>query len=174
VGEGTSPPEDDEGPSLEVKEAVVADTGFVHVLPPTPEVWTIAIPHRTQVVYTPDYSYILHRLRARPGSVILEAGAGSGSFTHAAARAVFNGWPHEGRSKRGRVMSFEFHEQRKEKLQEEIGEHGLTGVVRVRGRDVCRDGFLVDGEDQEDGEEHGVDAVFLDLPAPWCVELSQT
>jgi tRNA (adenine57-N1/adenine58-N1)-methyltransferase len=71
---------------------VTASSGFVHVLPPTPENWTSSLPHRTQVVYTPDYSYILHRLRARPGSSIIEAGAGSGSFTHASARAVYNGY----------------------------------------------------------------------------------
>ena len=53
----------------------------------------MALPHRTQVVYTPDYSYILQRLKVRPGSRIIEAGAGSGSFTHASARAVFSGYP---------------------------------------------------------------------------------
>ncbi|KAJ9612037.1 tRNA (adenine-N(1)-)-methyltransferase catalytic subunit trm61 [Cladophialophora chaetospira] len=76
-----------------VKQAEVAESGFIHVLPPTPENWTTSLPHRTQVVYTPDYSYILHRLRARPGSRLIEAGSGSGSFTHAAARAVFSGYP---------------------------------------------------------------------------------
>ncbi|EPS39998.1 hypothetical protein H072_6210 [Dactylellina haptotyla CBS 200.50] len=65
--------------------------GFIHILRPTPELWTLSLPHRTQVVYTPDSSYILHRLRVRPGSRIIEAGAGSGSFTHASARAVYNG-----------------------------------------------------------------------------------
>ena len=70
-----------------VKQAVADDSGFIHVLPPTPELWTQSLPHRTQLVYTPDYSYILHRIRARPGSTIIEAGAGSGSFTHASVRA---------------------------------------------------------------------------------------
>ncbi|KAL8742644.1 MAG: hypothetical protein Q9190_004901, partial [Brigantiaea leucoxantha] len=75
------------------KDPTPADTGFCHLLAPTPELWTASLPHRTQVVYTPDYSYIIQRLGIRPGSVVLEAGAGSGSFTHAAARAVFNGYP---------------------------------------------------------------------------------
>ncbi|KAF3919034.1 hypothetical protein ABW21_db0201208 [Orbilia brochopaga] len=66
-------------------------SGFIHILRPTPELWTLSLPHRTQVVYTPDSSYILHRLRVRPGSRVIEAGAGSGSFTHAAVRAVYNG-----------------------------------------------------------------------------------
>lgn len=150
-------------------DVVAASTGFIHLLPPTPENWTISLPHRTQVVYTPDYSYILHRLRARPGTSIIEAGAGSGSFTHASARAIFNGYPHAGaangfpakKRKTGKVWSFEFHEQRHEKLQKEIREHSLEGLVQITHRDVCRDGFLVDGESP------AANAVFLDLPAPW-------
>ncbi|EPE33476.1 S-adenosyl-L-methionine-dependent methyltransferase [Glarea lozoyensis ATCC 20868] len=151
-------------------EASPAATGFIHLLPPTPENWTSSLPHRTQVVYTPDYSYVLHRIRARPGTSIIEAGAGSGSFTHASARAVFSGYTKEryestnGQSVRkhlGKVWSFEFHEQRHEKLQQELKDHGLEGLVEVTHRDVCEDGFLVDGKSPQ------ADSIFLDLPAPW-------
>ncbi|KAK4104013.1 tRNA methyltransferase complex GCD14 subunit [Parathielavia hyrcaniae] len=143
-----------------VKQAVADTSGFIHVLPPTPELWTTSLPHRTQVVYTPDYSYILHRIRARPGSVLVEAGAGSGSFTHAAVRAVYNGYPAEGRRK-GKVFSFEFHEQRYHKMRKELSDHGLDGLAHLTHRDVYDGGFLVDGNSPE------ADAVFLDLPAPW-------
>lgn len=161
----------------EPKAAVVASTGFAHLLPPTPEVWTASLPHRTQVVYTPDYSYILQRLRARPGTILIEAGAGSGSFTHAAARAVFNGYPAPGglkmeenhdephQEKRGQVWSYEFHEQRMKKLKEEITEHGLDGVVTITHKDVCEDGFGLDTETTPAAA--GANAIFLDLPAPW-------
>lgn len=141
-----------------------AQSGFVHILPPTPEVWTTSLPHRTQVVYTPDYSYILQRIRARPGTRIIEAGSGSGSFTHASARAVYDGTPnrHAGaRPPTGRVFSFEFHEQRFHKMKREVHEHGLSSYVEVRHRDVYNDGFLVEGKSPL------VDTVFLDLPAPW-------
>ncbi|CAD6576871.1 MAG: tRNA (adenine-N(1)-)-methyltransferase catalytic subunit trm61 [Alectoria sarmentosa] len=159
---------------VEKKAAVEAATGFVHLLPPTPEIWTASLPHRTQVVYTPDYSYILHRLRARPGTVMIEAGAGSGSFTHAAARAVYNGFPKSGtevsstqeppEKRRGKVWSFEFHEQRAQKLQQEIKEHGLDGIVKLTYRDVCQDGFA---PDDTPASEVKANAIFLDLPAPW-------
>jgi tRNA (adenine57-N1/adenine58-N1)-methyltransferase len=156
------------------KTPIMASTGFIHILPPTPELWTMALPHRTQVVYTPDYSYILHRLRARPGSVIIEAGAGSGSFSHAAARAVFSGCPKDedapgarkGR-KLGKVWSFEFHEQRTRKLEEEIRDHRLEGIIQITHRDVCEDGFHVDGPSETGDMCPKADAVFLDLPAPW-------
>lgn len=160
----------------EFKKATVASTGFVHLLPPTPELWTASLPHRTQVVYTPDYSYILQRLRVIPGSVVIEAGAGSGSFTHAAARAVFNGYPNNSASleaeaqaartqkQTGKVYSFEFHKQRLESLGAEIEEHGLNGVVELTHRDVCSDGFML-GENGEYSPR--ANAIFLDLPAPW-------
>ena len=163
--------EDDEAP--DPKAATAASTGFAHLLPPTPENWTTSLPHRTQVVYTPDYSYILQRLRARPGKVLIEAGAGSGSFTHAAARAVFNGYPSsrdqsplERSSKRrsGKVWSYEFHEQRFEKLQAEIKDHRLDGVVEITHRDVCADGFKPSEASIQPVE---ADTIFLDLPAPW-------
>ena len=73
--------------------AVPAPSGFTYLLPPTPERWSQCLPHRTQVVYPRDYSYILQKMRVRPGDHVIECGAGSGSFTHAAARAVYNGVP---------------------------------------------------------------------------------
>ncbi|KAJ9157084.1 tRNA methyltransferase complex GCD14 subunit [Coniochaeta hoffmannii] len=144
-----------------VKQAATASSGFVHILPPTPELWTASLPHRTQVVYTPDYSYVLHRIRARPGTRIIEAGSGSGSFTHASARAVYNGYPRDGSERKGKVFSFEYHETRFEKMKNEILGHGLDGLVQLTHRDVYKDGFLVDGESPE------AESIFLDLPAPW-------
>jgi tRNA (adenine57-N1/adenine58-N1)-methyltransferase catalytic subunit len=143
------------------KAAVAASSGFVHILKPTPELWTISLPHRTQVVYTPDYSYILQQIRAFPGKSLIEAGAGSGSFTHAAARAVFNGFPKSQSDKKGKVWSFELHEDRYEAMKKEITCHGLDGVVRISHRNVYDGGFLVDGKSPK------ANAVFLDLPAPW-------
>ncbi|KAL2139136.1 hypothetical protein VTI28DRAFT_5723 [Corynascus sepedonium] len=164
---GTGDKENEESPAAvnedstgAVKKAVADTSGFIHILPPTPELWTTSLPHRTQVVYTPDYSYILHRIRARPGSVLIEAGAGSGSFTHASVRAVYNGYPAEGQRK-GKVFSFEFHEQRYHKMKKELSDHGMDRLVHLTHRDVYNGGFLVDGKSPE------ADAVFLDLPAPW-------
>ncbi|PYH80215.1 tRNA methyltransferase complex GCD14 subunit [Aspergillus uvarum CBS 121591] len=175
--------------SASPQAAVAAASGFLHLVYPTPELWTMSLPHRTQVVYTPDYSYILHRLRARPGSSIIEAGAGSGSFTHAAVRAVFNGYPTTptstnesadappppssspstssppNKKRLGQVSSFEFHEQRVGKVRQELKEHGLEGLVHVTHRDVYQDGFLVG--DAQTGTPPKANAVFLDLPAPW-------
>ncbi|TID00272.1 tRNA (adenine(58)-N(1))-methyltransferase catalytic subunit trm61 [Colletotrichum higginsianum] len=147
--------------SAPAKKATAAASGFIHILQPTAELWTAGLPHRTQVVYTPDYSYILQRIRARPGTRLIEAGAGSGSFSHASARAVYNGYPENETQRRGKVYSFDFNKDRYEKMEEEIQAHALEGIVKLSHRDVYNGGFLVDGKSPE------AEAVFLDLPAPW-------
>ncbi|KAF2140152.1 uncharacterized protein K452DRAFT_319701 [Aplosporella prunicola CBS 121167] len=163
--------DDDESTANSARETTAASTGFAHILPPTPETWTVSLPHRTQVVYTPDYSYVLQRLRVRPGDTIIEAGAGSGSFTHASVRAVFNGTASEveatntrKRKRHGHVYSFEFHEPRAEQLRKELAEHGLDALVTVTHADVYEHGFQ-----PSTAPAGGVaaDAIFLDLPAPW-------
>ncbi|KAI1178402.1 tRNA methyltransferase complex GCD14 subunit [Nemania sp. FL0916] len=162
---GTTPNDNDTeavaSSTSNTKDVQTAPTGFIHILPPTPEIWTSSLPHRTQVVYTPDYSYILHRIRARPGVQLIEAGSGSGSFTHASARAVYNGYPEGLEDKKGKVWSFEFNPDRFQKMKEEVHDHLLDGLVQVTHRNVYEDGFLVDGESP------GAECVFLDVPAPW-------
>tara|TARA_R110002003_G_scaffold219_6_gene16502 strand:- start:11320 stop:12837 length:1518 start_codon:yes stop_codon:yes gene_type:complete len=181
---GDAPKPDAKEAKRDLVKAATASSGFAHLVPPTPETWTLSLPHRTQVVYTPDYSYILQRLRVRPGDHIIEAGAGSGSFTHASVRAVYNGYPGQAatsngtddtpeeavgvtkkrkRSKRhGAVYSFEYHEPRARQLQVEIKDHGLESLVTLTHRDVYADGFCLDEASGPDA-----DAIFLDLPAPW-------
>ena len=45
------------------------------MLLPTPELWTLSLPHRTQIVYTTDISHVVLRLNLKPGSVVVESGA---------------------------------------------------------------------------------------------------
>ncbi|KWU42456.1 tRNA methyltransferase complex GCD14 subunit [Rhodotorula sp. JG-1b] len=123
--------------------------GFVFLLKPTPELWTQALPHRTQILYLPDIAFITSFLDVKAGSRVIEAGTGSGSFSHSLARTVGD---------QGKVHSFEYHEERFEKAKVEFKEHGLDGVITVKHRDVYKDGFELENE---------VDAIFLDLPAPW-------
>lgn len=154
---------DEEALNPPTKKAFTLASGFVHILRPTPELWTASLPHRTQVVYPPDYSYILHRIRARPGTRLIEAGAGSGSFTHASVRAVFNGVPTSRHDDvgRGKVFSFEYDQKRFKTMQEEITAHKLDAFVEINHRDVYSGGFLADGKSPN------ATAIFLDLPAPW-------
>ncbi|KAJ6582796.1 tRNA methyltransferase complex GCD14 subunit-domain-containing protein [Mycena sp. CBHHK59/15] len=123
--------------------------GFIHVLRPTPELWTMALPHRTQILYIADISFITSYLDIRRGSRVIEAGTGSGSFSHSIARSI---------GPSGHLWSYEFHEARAKKARLEFAQHGMLDVVTLTHQNVCKDGFnLMDA----------ADSVFLDLPAPW-------
>ncbi|CAK5270627.1 unnamed protein product, partial [Mycena citricolor] len=134
--------------------------GFIHVLRPTPELWTLALPHRTQILYIADISLIVSYLDIRRGSRVIEAGTGSGSFSHSVARTI---------GPLGHLHSYEFHEARANKARrvlrrpssvclEEFSQHGMSEFVTLTHQNVCKDGFNLTDT---------VDSVFLDLPAPW-------
>ena len=48
--------------------------GFIHLLRPTPELWTMALPHRTQILYLADIAFITSYLDLKRGSIVIEAG----------------------------------------------------------------------------------------------------
>ncbi|XP_037025689.1 tRNA (adenine(58)-N(1))-methyltransferase catalytic subunit TRMT61A [Bradysia coprophila] len=127
--------------------------GWCFVLQPTPELWTQTLPHRTQIIYTPDASLILFQLDIKPGSIVIESGTGSGSLSHHFVRAV---------KPAGHLHTFDFHEGRTEQARDEFEGHALSDFVTVYHRDVCEFGFT----DELNG---CADAVFLDLPAPKAV-----
>lgn len=106
--------------------------GFIYLLHPTPELWTLVVPHRTQILYLPDISFITTYLDMKPGARVLECGTGSGSFSHSIARTI---------APTGKLFSFEYHQQRAEIAAEEFKSHGLGDLIELKHRDVCKDGF---------------------------------
>lgn len=128
-----------------------APSGWMHLLAPTPELWTLVLRHRTQILYVADIAMVIAQLELRPGSIALECGTGSGSLTHSLARAV---------APTGMVHTFEFHAQRAEMAAQEFKDHGIGDVVTVAQRNIEEHGFPE--------ELHNIaDGVFLDLPSPW-------
>lgn len=125
--------------------------GFVYLLAPTPELWTLVLSHRTQILYIADISFVIMFLELVPGCLVLESGTGSGSLTTSLARAV---------APRGHVYTFDFHEQRAVSAREDFEKTGLSNLVTVRVRDIQGEGF----PDEFSGR---ADSVFLDLPQPW-------
>lgn len=159
------------------------------VLPMCATLWTQAVPHRTQIIYDTDIAVIILQLRLRPGKRVVEAGTGSGSLTHSLAKAVaphgtvFTCDFHQARCLQARE------EFRRSGLP--------PSLVSSHWRDVCKTSTAADVVIEEGGSEqlddevpptithlvdvekqteplagfglppHSVDAVFLDVPAPW-------
>lgn len=48
--------------------------GWIYMLHPTPELWTLCLPHRTQILYTTDISMVIFNLDLHPGCKVAEAG----------------------------------------------------------------------------------------------------
>lgn len=74
---------------------IICPRGYIHVLPIDPgrtencfdrrstsvlELWTLSLPHRTQILYMPDISMILLELDIKPGSIVVEAGSSCDSL----------------------------------------------------------------------------------------------
>ncbi|XP_044466310.1 tRNA (adenine(58)-N(1))-methyltransferase catalytic subunit TRMT61A [Mangifera indica] len=125
--------------------------GFVYLLAPTPELWTLVLSHRTQILYIADISFVIMYLEIVPSCLVLESGTGSGSLTTSLARAV---------APTGHVYTFDFHEQRAASAREDFERTGVSSLVTVGVRDIQGEGFP--------DEFFGLaDSVFLDLPQPW-------
>ncbi|KAG6716037.1 hypothetical protein I3843_04G025700 [Carya illinoinensis] len=125
--------------------------GFIYLLAPTPELWTLVLSHRTQILYIADISFVVMYLEIVPGCLVLESGTGSGSLTTSLARAV---------APTGHVYTFDFHEQRAASAREDFEKTEVCNLVTVGVRDIQGEGFP---------EEFSglADSVFLDLPQPW-------
>ncbi|KAI5670067.1 hypothetical protein M9H77_10431 [Catharanthus roseus] len=125
--------------------------GFIYLLAPTPELWTLVLSHRTQILYIADISFVIMYLEIVPGCLVFESGTGSGSLTTSLARAI---------APSGHVYTFDFHEQRAASARDDFEKTGLSSLVTVGVRDIQGEGF----PDEFSGL---VDSVFLDLPQPW-------
>ncbi|XP_067938963.1 tRNA (adenine(58)-N(1))-methyltransferase catalytic subunit TRMT61A-like [Watersipora subatra] len=122
--------------------------GYIYALKPTPELWTVTLSHRTQILYSTDISVVILQLDLKPGKIVVESGTGSGSLSHAIIRTVIPD---------GHLYTYEFHEQRALVAKEEFTDHGFADNVTVTHRDVIERGFDLNDK---------ADAVFLDLPNP--------
>ena len=97
---------------------------------------------------------IVLQLEVQPGCVVLEAGTGSGSLSHALARAI---------GPRGELHTFEFNAQRAKLAAAEFAANFPQQRVRCRHGDVCAENWSYD----EFLSPGSVDAAIFDLPQPW-------
>ncbi len=101
----------------------------------------------TQILYPKDIGYILLRLNIIPGSLVAEAGSGSGCFTQILAAMV---------GETGHVHSYEVRPEMISLAQKNISRLDLQHRVTFHQQDITS-GF----------DFNNLNAIFLDLPNPY-------
>lgn len=104
---------------------------------------------RTQIVYPKDVALIIMLSGIGNGSVVVEAGTGTGALASALAFYV---------KPSGRIYSYEVREEFIETALKNLKKAGVSEYVDIRNKDVT-----------EGIDEREVDAVILDLATPWLV-----
>ncbi|HDM69920.1 MAG: SAM-dependent methyltransferase [Thermotoga sp.] len=124
------------------------EKGKAYILKPGMDDYIRKMKRATQIVYPKDIGYILIMLDVKNGDRIIDAGLGSGAMCGALARYV---------GENGRIYAYERREKFVEIARENLRRWGVLERVEIKLKDV-EEGF----------DEKDVDAIFLDLPEPWC------
>lgn len=123
----------------------------LRALRPTAADWTVKAPRGAQVMYPKDQAMVVSLADVGPGSVVVEAGAGSGALTCALLRAV---------GPTGRVVSFEARDEHADVAERTVaqrfGGHPATWALH---RADATDGLA----------DVACDRVVLDLLEPWAL-----
>ncbi|MHA1199192.1 MAG: tRNA (adenine-N1)-methyltransferase [Candidatus Heimdallarchaeaceae archaeon] len=113
---------------------------------PIPSDFLQHIPHSSQIIYTKDAGLILLKGGIHPGSIVIEAGTGSGALTSILAKYV---------GVDGHVYTYDNREEAHNTSKKNLERLGLESKVTAKLKDVS-EGF----------DEQKVDAVVLDLGDP--------
>jgi tRNA (adenine57-N1/adenine58-N1)-methyltransferase catalytic subunit len=103
----------------------------------------------TQINYPKDIALIVMFSGIGPGSIVVEAGTGTGAMTTALAHYV---------RPDGKVVSYDIREEFQKTAEKNLRRAGLADVVVLKNKDITA------GID-----EKAVDSVILDLAVPWLV-----
>jgi tRNA (adenine57-N1/adenine58-N1)-methyltransferase len=104
---------------------------------------------KTQITYPKDAALIIMFSGINAGSLVVEAGTGTGALTTALAHYV---------KPEGKVYSYEIREEFQRTAEKNLRRANLIDFVELKSKDVTT------GIDERD-----VDAVVLDLATPWLV-----
>jgi len=122
---------------------------YVAALSPLPRDKAIKMGRQTNIVYPKDAGLILLLAGIGPGSMVVEAGTGSGALASLLGYHV---------APTGRVFSYEIREDFAKEAQKNLEKARLTNIIKIKQQDIL-----------EGIQETDVDAVVLDLAVPWDV-----
>ncbi|MFX1238175.1 MAG: tRNA (adenine-N1)-methyltransferase [Promethearchaeota archaeon] len=119
-----------------------------YVLKPLPSDYVIHMARKTQIIYPEDAGLILIYSGIGPGSVVIEAGAGSGALSCILGNFV---------RPDGHVYSYDVREKSIKRARRNVEKAGLQNVVTVQYGDILNDTLDI----------LNVDSIVLDMPQPW-------
>jgi tRNA (adenine57-N1/adenine58-N1)-methyltransferase len=103
---------------------------------------------KTQIIYPEDAGLILMYTGISPGSVVIEAGSGSGALTCILGNYI---------RPNGYIFSYDVREKSLKRAKTNVLKAGLSDFVSIQYGDIINDDL---------GHEN-VDSVVLDMPQPW-------
>ncbi|MHA1804161.1 MAG: tRNA (adenine-N1)-methyltransferase [Promethearchaeota archaeon] len=119
-----------------------------YVMKPLPSDYILHMKRKTQIIYPKDAGLILLYTGIGPGSIIIEAGCGSGALTCILGNYV---------RPNGHVYSYDVREKSLNRALKNVKRAGLQEVVTIQEGDILK----------KDLELRDVDCVVLDMPTPW-------
>ncbi len=121
-----------------------------YVLKPLPSDYVIYMTRKTQIIYPEDAGMILLYSGIHPGSLVIEAGCGSGALTCILGNYV---------RPNGHIYSYDIREKSLKRANLNVLKAKLEDFITIQYGDIINDDF----------QHRNVDAIVLDLATPWVV-----
>ena len=118
------------------------------VLKPLPSDYILHMARKTQIIYPEDAGMILLYSGIGPGSIVIEAGSGSGALTCILANYV---------RPNGHIYSYDIREKSLKRAKANVLKAKLSDIVSINYGDLIN----------EDFKHENIDAIILDLATPW-------
>ncbi|MFX1501896.1 MAG: tRNA (adenine-N1)-methyltransferase [Promethearchaeota archaeon] len=119
-----------------------------YVLKPLPSDYILHMSRKTQIIYPEDAGLILLYSGIGPGSVVIEAGCGSGALT-----CIIGSYLRPN----GHIYSYDINEKALKRAKLNVTKAKLDDVVTIQYGDILED----------DLQHENVDALVLDMATPW-------
>lgn len=119
-----------------------------YIFKPLPSDYVIYMSRKTQIIYPEDAGLILLYTGIGPGSIVIEAGCGSGALTCILANYV---------RPNGHIFSYDIREKSLKRAAKNIMRAELEKFATIQYGDILKDEF----------DHKEIDSVVLDMPQPW-------